>query len=121
VDWLEGTLHELQINADHRAGKLFKAGSPVRLTPAGERILAMSRLKSFVDAHEEEFVKHCKKVRPRDHYEIQFRAFRLLDSTKFSEPYERELREFAFSNGLSLELLRRVAAIYLCNIVTRNA
>jgi len=51
-----------------------------------------------------------------DLYTVQESAFRLFDRMSLEEPFARNLNKFAYRNGTSTDLLRRVGAIYLRDI-----
>jgi hypothetical protein len=113
VEWLTETFRGLKIASENSTAKLFGIGSPVSLTADGEHALTFSGLKSYIDAHKERLTAQCRQNPSSDRYEIQISAFRILSEWKFDRSFERQLNEFAFANGMSPDLLRRVGAIYL--------
>jgi hypothetical protein len=113
VEWLTETFRGLKIASENSAAKLFGVGSPVSLTREGERVLNLSGLKSYVDAHRERLTAQCRRDPSCDRYELQSTAFRILSNWKFDRPFERQINEFAFAHGMSPDFLRRVGAIYL--------
>lgn len=118
VEWLKEALRGLKINAENSATKLFDAGSPISLTRSGQRMLRESGLQSYVDAHKDDLVARCKRGAVSDHYQLQSCAFRLFTDLMLDEPFERHLNEFAFANGVTIDLLRRVGAIYFRDLAT---
>jgi hypothetical protein len=54
-----------------------------------------------------------------DQYELQRKAFQLFAELRFEDPVARHLHEYAFANGISTGLLRRLAAIYLRDLATQ--
>jgi hypothetical protein len=118
VDWLKETISELLINAENVRTKLFKNGSPVSLTPTGYHVLARSGLRSYVDAKRQALLSDLLVSSNR--YELQRRAFHLLAELRFEDPVARHLHDFAFAHGVSTDLLRRIAAIYLRDIATQS-
>ena len=116
VQWLKETISELLISAENIRSKLFKNGSPVSLTAAGYHVLQRSGLKSYVDTKRHALLSALHAKATSDPYELQRRAFRLLAGLSFEEAVAYHLNSFAFANGISTDLLRRIAAIYLRDI-----
>jgi hypothetical protein len=120
VDWLKETISELLINAENISTKLFKNDSPISLTAAGYHVLQRSGLKSYVDTKRRILLSTLNRKNTADPYELQRRAFRLFATLSFEDLVAQHLNNFAFANGISPVLLRRIAAIYLRDIATRS-
>jgi hypothetical protein len=120
VGWLKETIAELAINAENVSVKLFRNDSPVCLTAAGYHVLQRSGLKSYVEAKRATLLAALKDRRPCNSYEIQLRAFRLLADLPFEGIVGEHLNNFAFKNGISMNILRRVGAIYLRDIAAQS-
>ncbi len=116
VEWLSDTVRELIIRAENVSSKLFGSGSPISLTAAGCRHLEQSGLKSYIDRHKDSLVRQLRAKAQFDRYRIQDSAFRLMARIRFDDTFGRRLNAFAFEHGVSTDLLRRVAAIYLRDI-----
>jgi hypothetical protein len=116
VDWLKETISELLINAENVRTKMFKNGSPVSLTTTGYHVLARSGLRSYVDANRHDLVTALSSS--SNQYELQRKAFQLFAELRFEDPVARHLHDFAFANGVSTDLLRRIAAIYLRDLAS---
>jgi hypothetical protein len=121
VDWLKETISELLINAENIRTKLFKNGSPVSLTATGYHVLQRSGLKSYIDTKRSRLLSALNPGASADPYELQRRAFRLLGRFSFEEIVAHHLNNYAFSNGISPALLRRIAAIYLRDIAAQSS
>jgi hypothetical protein len=113
VGWLKETISELLITAENVRTKLFKNGSPVSLTATGYLVLQRSGLKSYIDTKKRMLLATLRTRAISDPYELQRHAFRLLAGLSFEDIVAHHLNEFAFANGISTDLLRRLAAIYL--------
>lgn len=115
VEWIKTSLNDLKINAENNASKTpgFIAHSPVNLTKAGEHWLADSGLKEYIDTHQEQFLGVCGAKRETNPYEVQQHAFALLDHVSFEAAIDNRLKTFAFEQGISMSVLRRVGGIYL--------
>jgi hypothetical protein len=120
VEWLTDTFRGLKIASENGSAKLFGVGSPISLTRAGEQVLSLSGLKSYIDAHKVQLAAQCRRDHSSDRYEIQNAAFRVFGDLEFDRHFEHQLNEFAFANGMSLDLLHRVGAIYLRDIAAAD-
>ena len=117
VEWLTETFRGLKIASENSSAKLFGVGSPVSLTREGERVLSLSGLKSYIDTHEERLTAQCRRNSSYDRYEVQSSTFRVFADWKFDRHFEHRVNEFAFANGMSPDLLRRVGAIYFRDVI----
>ena len=115
-DWLADAVRDLTIKVENASTKAFEVGSPISLTATGEQLLRDSGLKSYIDHHRDELTHRLRAWAPLDLYTIQESAFRLFDRIDLEEPFARHLNKFAYRNGASTDLLRRVGAIYLRDI-----
>lgn len=120
IEWLMDAVRGLKINSENSATKLFDAGSPISLTRSGLRMLRESGLQSYVEAHKDSLITRCKHGPVSDHYKLQSCAFRLFTDLKLEEHFERHLNEFAFANGITIDLLRRVGAIYFRDLAASS-
>jgi hypothetical protein len=118
VEWLKETLRGLSIASENASMKLFKAGSPLLLTHSGSRVLKESGLEEYIDGHRTELTRLAKINRLcLDPYQLQDRSFRFFAEVHFAPGFDRQLNEFAFSQGMSIQYLRRVGAIYFRDLV----
>jgi hypothetical protein len=115
-DWLADAVRDLTIRAENVSAKAFEIGSPISLTATGERLLRDSGLKSYIDHRRDELTARLRARAPLDLYTIQESAFRLCDRISLEDHFARSLNKFAYRNGTSTDLLRRVGAIYLRDI-----
>jgi hypothetical protein len=120
VEWLTETFRGLKIASENGSMKLFDTASPVSLTTVGWHVLKESGLESYIDTHEGRLTAHCRQDPSSDRYEIQSSAFNIFANWKFDRPFERQLNEFAFANGMSPDLLRRVGAVYLRDLISQQ-
>jgi hypothetical protein len=115
-EWLADAVRDLTIKAENASTKAFDARSPLSLTATGEQLLRDSGLKTYIDRRRDELATQLHVIVPLDPYTIQQNAFRLFDRICLDDSFSRHLNKFAFRNGTSTELLRRVGAIYLRDI-----
>lgn len=116
VGWLKDIVSELAIRAENVTAKLFKNGSPVSLTATGYHVLQRSGLRSYIDAKRSTLLAALKAKASANSYDVQRRAFRLIAEFPFERAVEEHLNSFAFNNGISANIIRRVGAIYLRDI-----
>jgi hypothetical protein len=120
-DWLADAVRDLTIKVENASAKAFEIGSPISLTATGEQLLRDSGLKSYIDHRRDELTARLRALAPLDLYTVQETAFRLFDRIYLEDSFARHLNKFAYRNGASIALLRRVGAIYLRDIaVTPN-
>jgi len=120
VEWLTETFRGLKIASENSTAKLFETHSPIALTQAGEDILFESGLKSYIDERRERLTSKCRSRRILDRYQVQVSTSRLFAKLKLEQSFEHHLNEFAFSHGLSQDLLREVGAIYLRDLISQE-
>jgi|SRR5579859_2447102 len=118
VEWLKETIRNLKITTENAKAKLFDANSPIALTIRGRRALQDSGLAAYIDSHKDNLTRRCQVDCDDDSYDVQNCSFRLFANLEFDAGLERRLREFAFANGLSTDLLRWVGAIYLRDLIS---
>jgi hypothetical protein len=112
-DVLSDAVRDLTIRTENISTKLFAASSPVSLTLAGQRHLEESGLRSYIDRRKDVLIGEIRAI-PRFHlYRVQDAAFHLFNHVRFDDSFDRRLRKFAFESGISVDLLRRLGAIYL--------
>jgi hypothetical protein len=118
VEWLKETVSGLQIAFENRATKLFGTRSPISLTLAGRRMLTDSGLASYIDAHKIDLAQRIAQMGASDKYKVQSSAFRLFADLAFERPLQQRLDQFAYANGVSTDILRRIGAIYLRDLIS---
>ena len=119
-EWLADAVRDLTIKTENVSAKAFEIGSPISLTATGEQLLRDSGLKSYIDNRRDELTAGLRAQAPFDLYTIQESAFRLFDRISLDHPFDRHLNKFAYRNGTSTDLLRRVGAIYLRDIAVAS-
>lgn len=99
-----------------------KSFSPIALTPEGESLLEGSRLKTYIDEHQDTMLNFCMENLDMDTaYDIQESIFYYFEhELTFDEAYEKEMKEYAYAQGVSMEVIRRLGAIYFRDICLRR-
>ncbi len=116
VEWLREATSELLIRAENIPTKLLKYDSQVSLSAAGYHILRLSGLKSYIDTKRKTLLAALNAKALSGPYDVQRHAFRLFAKLSLEEAVGQHLKSFAYNNGISTDLLRRVGAIYLRDI-----
>ena len=117
VQRLTETVSELKNSADNtRAKPVFETSSPINLTKIGEVWLVESGLKRYIDSRKDNLLKDCEEKKETNPYEIQKHIFKLFDTLPFDPDFDGKLKKFAYDEGTTLNLLRRIGAIYFRNI-----
>jgi hypothetical protein len=118
IEWLKEALRTLKVSTENATAKLFDASSPIALTGRGRRALKDSGLAAYIDSHKDKLTRRCHVDQHADPYDVQSCSFRIFADLELDAGLERSLREFAFANGLSTDLLRRLGAIYLRDLIS---
>ncbi|MCP3475065.1 hypothetical protein NLM33_32605 [Bradyrhizobium sp. CCGUVB1N3] len=112
-EWLADTVRDLTIKAENISARAFDVHSPISLTETGEQLLRDSGLKSYIDRRRDELTGQLRTMAPLDLYTVRDSAFRLFHHISLDMAFTRQLNRFAFRNGTSVDLLKRIGAIYL--------
>ena len=100
-----------------KSANLFDQHSPISLTTKGNKILNESGLKKYIDSDKELLIAACGKDRKmKTPYDVQQSAFDFFDEYQFSEEIDNRLKTYAFNEGLSMDAMRRIGAIYFRDI-----
>ena len=119
LKWLKDNLDRIETRITNIEGKnvAYNSLSPLSLTEVGEKIINESGLKSFIDSNKEMLIKHCGDGQVfSTAYDIQNTAFECMDNYKFDDQTEKRMKETAYNNGISIDVVRRVAGIYFRDI-----
>jgi hypothetical protein len=116
MGWVKETLKELKTASDNDSAKAFESNSPVNLNQKGEKWLEESGLKDYIEAHKDELLPLCQTHKETNPYEVQKHVFQLFDELKFEDDFENKLKAFAFAQGTTMNIMRRVAAIHFRNL-----
>jgi hypothetical protein len=114
--WLADIVRDLAIRIENISARAFESSSPISLTATGEQLLRDSGLKSYIDQRRDELTARLRARAPFDLYTIQESSFRLFERLSLDDSFARHLNKFAYTNGTSTDLLKRVGAIYLRDI-----
>ena len=116
VDGFETRLTSLEGRLDNA----FASGSPVSLLPKGEIIIKESGLKKYIEDNKEKLLSQCEKDdNMKNPYDIQETSFKFFDQYNFGE-FEKNLKDSAYKHGIGMEVMRRIAGIYLRDICLKK-
>jgi len=100
----------------------FTQQSPIALTEKGRMYLEGSGLKEYIDETKDE-LRRLAVTEPDEletSYDIQNTAFDFFDSVLFDDSFEKVLKQYAYEQGISMNVLRRVAGIYFRDILLKE-
>ncbi len=120
MKWMKETINELKISSDNQNNKAFAVNSPVNLTGVGEKWLEESGLKEHIDNNKQKYIDSCEEKKNTNPYEVQQHIFRLFDELSFETAFEDKLKAFAFEQGTTMAIIRRIGGIYLRNLCLEN-
>lgn len=104
-----------------KTANLFAQKSPISLTQKGQKILKQSGIKEYIDNNQDILLPECHNAGNMETpYDIQQSVFDMFDNYEFPQKTDNQLKSYAFDNGLSMDMIRRVGAIYfrdLCLVV----
>lgn len=96
-----------------KISNFFKTTSPISLTSPGREILEKSGLKKYLDDNKEKIITTCESGHEmKNQYDIQQAVFSFFDSYKFPDEFEEKFKTYAYSEGISMEILKRIGGIY---------
>lgn len=102
-------IRERFFSLEGRMTSVFQSKSPVSLLPKGESILISSGMRAYIDSNIDHLMKKCEGNNP---YDIQEAAFGLFDNMQFPENITDQIKDIAFKEGTSVDIIRRISGIY---------
>lgn len=118
--WIERSLNDIKVGLDNGKIQAFESKSPVALTDEGTRLLKGSGIKKYIESKSEQLISECHIKKDTNPYEVQKHIFELFDNIKFDVDFDNEMKKFAFEQGVSTAILRRVGAIYFRGICLKE-
>jgi len=116
MQWVKDILKELKISSDNESADAFGSHSPINLNKKGETWLTESGLNTYIDSHKSDLMSQCEAQRSTNPYEVQKYIFNFFDELQFDPAFDSKLKQFAFEKGTTVNILRRVGAIYFRNL-----
>lgn len=116
IEWLKATVNEMKVGLDNQKAPAFVTESPVNLNARGKEWLEKSGLKSFIDNQKIDLMQICEDKRSLNPYDIQEFIFDYFDNLEFPEEIAGKLKKFAFNQGTTMNMIRRIGGIYFRNI-----
>jgi hypothetical protein len=116
VTWLKDSIKDIKLSIENLGRTPFlQTHSPIDLTEAGAGFLKKSGLDVYINDHEKELLKTCKDSGLKSAYDIQQLIFDYFDVVPFDKEFEKTLKDIAYQEGVSMELARRIGAVYFRN------
>lgn len=115
VTWLKETLRELKLSVE-TIGKpqLFEFHSPVQLVAKGIEFLEKTGLKKYLDDHFESDFAFCQTTHKMETaYDVQKAVFSFMEDYEFDKAFCTSLKDFVYEEGISMDVARRIGAIYV--------
>lgn len=91
---------------------LFGPGSPLKLLPAGIRLLERTGFKKIYHDNKEWFVNEAKNYKHDTISDIDDASFKIMEKCRDGNDFA-DFKEIAYQNGINLDVLLRALAIYL--------
>ncbi len=120
MQWVKKILNELKVASDNKNTPAFISKSPINLTAIGEKWLIESGIKEYLDLNKEIIMTKCKEKEDTNPYEVQEHVFKLFDTLELEPDFENKLKKFAYEQGTTMNIMRRVAAIYFRNLCLKK-
>jgi hypothetical protein len=116
---MSGDLRECTTKIEERTSssqtKYAKRGSPMMLTPDGQSLLKQSGGDKFIEKNKDEFVEKLRAMNPRSAYDVQESAKQVFEKMQNEDRFI-PFKDFAFNEGLSLDILFLVLGLHLRDI-----
>lgn len=97
-----------------KMAEMYKNGSPVQLQEKGNAFLVETGLKKYLDAHIKSVLDaYSAKFKMGTAYDVQESVFTYMSEYSFEPEFEKRLKEAAYREGISMDVVRRIGAIYL--------
>ena len=115
IRWLKDTIKNLKIDVDNKM-EFFVKSSPIALTGKGNNLLVDSGMKDYINGKNLEFMGVCNNIENTSAYEVQKTIFDLFDGLEFEPEYDKKFKDYAYRQGVSIDIVKRVGAIYFRDI-----
>jgi len=116
VKWLTDNFKDLKTEVENIKQGAYASNSPISLTPKGTTHLKGSGLETYIDERKDKLIGGCKATEESTAYEIQSKVFDMFEKIVFDGDFEQKFKNYAFEQGISMDILRRIGAIYFRNI-----
>jgi len=91
---------------------LFGPGSPLKLLPGGIKILEKTGFKHIYTENKKWFIEEAKKYKFNTLAEIDETSLKIIEHCSKEKKFA-DYKEIAFQNGITIDVLLRILAIYL--------
>ncbi len=99
-----------------RANIYIKSKSPLSLTEKGKALLLDSNGKDYIDSKKSEFIEELKLKKPKTAYDVQELSRKIIEQRTSNDEFN-QIKEYAFKQGLKLDIIVDVLAIYLRDLM----
>lgn len=109
---LSDRISKLEGNMEKMPSAYMQSQSPLKLTDKGEELLKDSGGKFYIDEHIDVFIENIKKSKPNTAYDVQEYSRDLIREQQIQKEFN-PIKDFAFQEGLHLDLITSVMGLYL--------
>jgi hypothetical protein len=117
ISWLKDGVKDLRSEIENKTVGAFGASSPISLTPKGKELLDQSGIKEFIDNRKQELLLLGNTKELKSAYDVQEFVFGYFDAVQLDEKTDEKIKKYAFNEGISTDIIRRVGAIYFRNLL----
>ncbi len=91
---------------------LFAPGSPLKLLDAGLSLLGKTGFKNIYNKNKKWFIQEAKKYSVKTEVDIDEASLKIIEACSKDKKFAN-YKEIAFQNGVTVDVLLKVLAIYL--------
>ena len=115
-DAIDQRIDDLKTDVSNTRVGAFESNSPISLTEKGKKILIDSGIGDYIDDNKDALLVLCDPKKETNPYEVQEHVFAMFGDYEFGEDVEDKLKRYAYNAGVSMDIIRRVGAIYFRDI-----
>ena len=120
IDWLKDAIKDIKVDNNNKIINAFKNASPVNLTERGKQLLTESGLKKYINDNIQNLMEQCQTKEKTNSYETQEFIFNLFDDLILTADIDKKMKDYAYKQGISTDIVRRTGAIYFRDICLNN-
>jgi len=79
-------------------------------------LLNESGIKEYIESNEEKLIEICELLKGTNSYEVQKFVFSYFNKLDFGDIFDKKIKSYAYDQGVSTDIIRRVGAIFFRDI-----
>jgi len=107
------------LERDRATNEYIKSKSPLSLTDKGKALLIDSTGKDYIDLKHAKFLKEIKSKNPKTPYDVQELSKDIISARTSLDEFN-DIKDFAFSKGISINVILEVLGIYLRDLLLKD-